>query len=74
MTDPRRRRPADPSLGTMVVVGSWGAATTVVAYLVSGGNVPTFIGVMLLIGVAQRLATAHVVRRRGEGAPPWWKT
>ena len=66
-------RPADRSLRTMLLVGAWGAATAVIAYLISRGNLAVFIGVMLLIGIAQRVAAVYVVRRRGATAPPWWR-
>lgn len=66
-------RGPDRSLRTLLLVGAWGAATVVIAYLISGGNLVVFIGVMVLIGVAQRVAAVYVVRRRGEAAPPWWR-
>ena len=58
---------------TLLGVGAWGAATAVIAYLVSGGNLAIFAAVMLLIGVAQRIAAVHIVRRRGQQPPRWWE-
>ena len=63
----------DRSLRTILLVGGWGAATVLVAYLISRGNLAVFVGVMLLIGIAQRVAAVYVVRRHGETAPPWWR-
>ena len=39
-TPPRR-----PTPRTLLFVAAWGAATTVVAYLISGGNIPLFIAI-----------------------------
>jgi hypothetical protein len=66
-------RPPRPTPRTLLGVAAWGAATALIAYLVSGGNLAIFVAVMLLIGIAQRIAAVHIVRRRGLPAPPWWR-
>lgn len=63
----------DRSLRTLLLVGAWGAATVGIAYLISRGNLAVFVGVMVAIGIAQRVAAVYVVRRRGGTAPPWWR-
>jgi len=45
----------------------------VVAYAVSGGSLPVFIGGMAAIGVLQRVAAVRIRRARGESTPPWWR-
>ena len=66
-------KPPPPTFRTLVVVGLWGATTTVVAYAVSGGSLPVFIGGMAAIGVLQRVAAVRIRRARGESTPPWWR-
>ncbi len=69
--EPRRLPPLTPR--TMLRVAAWGAATTLIAYLLSGGSIPWFIAWMLVIGITQRLVAYWIVRRRGEHPPPhWW--
>lgn len=65
--------PSRPTLRTLVGVGAWGAITTVLAYLISRGNIPIFIVAMLVIGVLQRVIAVRIARQRGDNASQWWK-
>jgi hypothetical protein len=67
-TPPRR-----PTPGALLLVAAWGAATTVVAYLISGGDIPLFVGAMVAIGIGQRFVAVRMARRRGLRPPRWWK-
>jgi hypothetical protein len=67
---PNRRR---PTLGAVFAVAAWGAATTVIAYLISGGSIPLFVAALLALGIAQRMLAVRFARRRGGHPPRWWK-
>lgn len=73
MTGPGPTRPSPrPTLRRLLVVGAWGAATTVLAHVVSGDTLGVFVAVMVVLGIAHRIAAVAIVRRRGERPPPWW--
>jgi hypothetical protein len=63
-TPPRR-----PTPRTLLLVAAWGAATTVVAYLISGGNIPLFIAAMVAIGIGQRFVAVAWPDAAGCGHP-----
>ena len=48
---------------TLLAVGLWGGITTVVAYLLSFGSILLFIALMIVFGVALRLAAFIVTKR-----------
>jgi len=56
----------------LAVISVWGAATTTVAWLVSGGSIPWFIVAMVTIGVGQRLLARYIWLRAGHELPRWW--
>jgi hypothetical protein len=53
-------------------VGLWGAATTVVAYLLAFGSLVLFVANIFAIGILLRAAAWAVMRRRGKRPPRWW--
>jgi hypothetical protein len=62
-----------PGVRTLVFVGLFGAATTVIAYVISGGSLLVFVAAMVLIGVLLRVGAYALVRSRGEQPPRrWW--
>jgi hypothetical protein len=67
---PHQRRPTPRNL---LIVAAWGAATTTVAYLISGGSIPIFVVALVALGVAQRMLAVRIARRRGDHPPRWWK-
>jgi len=56
----------------LLIVSAWGAATTVLAWLVSGGSILWFIVAIVVIGVSQRLVARYVWLRSGQPLPRWW--
>jgi len=36
------------------------------------GTLGVFVAVMVVLGIAQRIAAVAIVRRRGERPPRWW--
>jgi hypothetical protein len=65
----RRRR----TWKSLVGVGLWGAATTLLAYVLSFGSLQLFLIFMLVIGLLVRLLAFGVARARGQELPRgWW--
>ena len=58
---------------TLLLVAAWGATTTVVAYLISGGNLVLFVIAMFAIGIVQRVVAVRVTRQGGGQPPRWWQ-
>jgi drug/metabolite transporter (DMT)-like permease len=57
----------------LVGAGVWGAAMTLLAYLLSFGSVPAFIVLMFVISAVLRVMAVAVLRQRGEKPPQgWW--
>jgi hypothetical protein len=55
------------------MVGLWGAATTITAYLLAFGSLRLFILNMFVIGVLFRVVAWAVTERKGVGQPRgWW--
>jgi hypothetical protein len=62
-----------PTLRTLTLIAVWGAATTLGAYALAGGNIAWFIVWMVILGIGLRLLAYWVVRRRGQQPPHgWW--
>jgi VIT1/CCC1 family predicted Fe2+/Mn2+ transporter len=69
----KRPRHSKPGVRTFVFVGLFGAAITVIAYVISGGSVLIFVAALVLIGILLRVGAYALVRNRGEQPPRrWW--
>jgi len=53
--------------------GAYGAISASLAYVIGRGNLFWMLAVMVIIGLGFRLCAYRLIRRRGDGRPPWWK-
>jgi hypothetical protein len=62
-----------PGVRTFVSVGLFGAATSVIAYVISGGSLLVFVAAMVVIGILLRVGAYALVCSRGEQPPRRWR-
>lgn len=69
---PRRPEPPPLKLKTLVGVGLWGAATTLLAYGLAFGSLIRFVINIVVIGILVRVIARLVWIRMGKKPPRWW--
>lgn len=73
MTGPGLPRPSPrPTLRTLLVVGGVGRGHHGAGLCGLGATLGVFVAVMVVLGIAQRIAAVAIVRRRGERPSRWW--
>jgi hypothetical protein len=76
MPDSRRKGNPEPSpmqVRTLFAVAIVGGITTGGAYVISGGSIPLFVGVMVGVGLLARLGARVLMARQGRRPPKgWW--
>jgi hypothetical protein len=80
VTEPGSSEEASPrpelpplKLKTLLGVSLWGAATTLIAWLLAFGSIVRFVIWIFVIGILVRVVAHNVLKRRGANPPPWWK-